>query len=278
MHSAADLHGAVVTYAQVGMAPAVHRRRTMARPTLVILDEIHHAGDSRSWGDGVRSAFEPAVRRLMLTGTPFRSDENPIPFVTYERGGDGLLRSRADSSYGYADALRDGVVRPVIFLAYSGETRWRNSAGDELAARLGEPMTRDVVAHAWRTALDPTGDWMPQVLRAADARLQVKRAGGIPDAAGLVIATDRPTARAYAKLLEAHHRREGGGGALRRRGCLEADRGVRRRDAALAGRGADGVGGRGHPAAVGRRVRHERVDAAVLRPGGRAVRSGAADG
>jgi superfamily II DNA or RNA helicase len=202
VHSAADLHGAVVTYAQVGTAPAVHRRRTTARRTLVILDEIHHAGDSRSWGEGVRSAFEPAVRRLTLTGTPFRSDENPIPFVTYERGGDGLLRSRSDSSYGYADALRDGVVRPVIFLAYSGETRWRNSAGDELAARLGEPMTRDVVAHAWRTALDPAGDWMPQVLRAADARLTAKRNGGIPDAAGLVIATDRPAARAYARLLE----------------------------------------------------------------------------
>ena len=75
-----------MTYAQVGMAPAVHRRRTMTRRTLVILDEIHHAGDSRTWGDGVKAAFEPAVRRLMLTGTPFRSDDNPIPFVTYERG------------------------------------------------------------------------------------------------------------------------------------------------------------------------------------------------
>jgi superfamily II DNA or RNA helicase len=119
VHSPADFHGAVLTYAQVGMAPAVHRRRTMARPTLVVLDEIHHAGDSRSWGDGVRSAFEPAVRRLMLTGTPFRTDENPIPFVSYERGADGLLRSRSDSSYGYSDALHDGVVRPVNFLAYS---------------------------------------------------------------------------------------------------------------------------------------------------------------
>src|SRR5690348_10001417 len=48
VHSAADFHGAVLTYAQVGMAPAVHRRRTLTRPTLVILDEIHHAGDSRS--------------------------------------------------------------------------------------------------------------------------------------------------------------------------------------------------------------------------------------
>jgi superfamily II DNA or RNA helicase len=201
VHSSADFHGAVLTYAQVGMAPGVHRRRTLARRTLVILDEIHHAGDSRSWGDGVKAAFEPAVRRLMLTGTPFRSDENPIPFVRYERGADGLLRSRADSTYGYADALHDGVVRPVIFLAYSGETRWRTSAGDELAARLGEPMTQDLIAQAWRTALDPTGDWMPQVLRAADARLTVLREGGMADAAGLVIATDQPTARAYAKLI-----------------------------------------------------------------------------
>lgn len=202
VHSSADFHGVVVTYAQVGMAPQVHRRRTMTRRTLVILDEVHHAGDTRSWGDGIKIAFEPAVRRLMLTGTPFRSDDNPIPFVTYERGPDGLLRSRADSVYGYADALRDGVVRPVIFLAYSGEARWRNSAGEELAARLGEPMTQDMIAQAWRTALDPAGDWMPQVLRAADARLEVLRLGGMPDAGGLVIASDQQAARAYAKLLE----------------------------------------------------------------------------
>ncbi|WBB57107.1 DEAD/DEAH box helicase [Verrucosispora sp. WMMD573] len=202
LHSAADFHGAVVTYAQVGMAPQVHRRRTMTRRTLVILDEIHHAGDSRTWGDGVKAAFEPAVRRLMLTGTPFRSDDNPIPFVSYERGGDGLLRSRADSVYGYSDALRDGVVRPVLFLAYSGETRWRTNAGEELAARLGEPMTQDLIAQAWRTALDPAGDWMPQVLRAADARLTVLREAGMPDAGGLVIASDQQAARSYAKLIE----------------------------------------------------------------------------
>lgn len=201
VHTSSDFHGVVVTYAQVGMAPQVHLRRTLTRKTLVILDEIHHAGDSRSWGDGVKAAFEPAVRRLMLTGTPFRSDENPIPFVTYERVGE-VQRSRADSVYGYADALADGVVRPVIFLAYSGETRWRTSAGDELAVRLGEPLTQDLVAHAWRTALDPKGDWMPQVLRAAHNRLQVLRAGGIPDAGGLIIASDQQSARAYAKLIE----------------------------------------------------------------------------
>jgi superfamily II DNA or RNA helicase len=201
VHSAADFHGAVVTYAQVGAAPRVHARRTVTRRTLVVLDEIHHAGDSRAWGDAVAAAFGPAARRLLLTGTPFRSDERPIPFVTYQRDPDGALRSRADSTYGYAEALADGVVRPVIFLAYSGEARWRTSAGEELAARLGEPMTQEQVASAWRTVLDPAGDWMPQVLRAADARLQVLRDGGMADAGGLVIATDQAAARAYGRLL-----------------------------------------------------------------------------
>ena len=201
VHSAADYHGVVVTYAQIGADPAVHRRRTMARRTLVILDEIHHAGDSRSWGDGVKVAFEEAERRLTLTGTPFRSDANPIPFVDYEMAPDGSQRSSSDSTYGYRDALADGVVRPVMFMAYSGQAKWRSSAGEELAVRLGEPLTKEVTAHAWRTALDPQGDWIKQVLAAADARLSALRSGGVPDAGGLIIASDQNTARAYAKIL-----------------------------------------------------------------------------
>jgi superfamily II DNA or RNA helicase len=192
--------GVAVTYAQIATRPALHRARTEAARTLVILDEIHHGGDALSWGDAIREAFEPATRRLALTGTPFRSDTSPIPFVTYAEDCEGVRRSTADHSYGYAEALRDGVVRPVIFLSYSGEMRWRTRSGDELSARLGEPLTRDVTAHAWRTALDPTGQWIPAVLAAADQRLtQVRRT--VPDAGGLVIATDQTTARAYAALL-----------------------------------------------------------------------------
>jgi superfamily II DNA or RNA helicase len=148
----------------------------------------------------VREAFEPAARRLALTGTPFRSDENPIPFVRYETEPDGALRSAADHAYGYGEALRDGVVRPVIFLAYSGEARWRTRAGLELSARLGEPGTSEHVSRAWRTALDPAGDWMPAVLTAANQRLSQVRAS-MPDAGGLVIATDQTAARAYARRL-----------------------------------------------------------------------------
>jgi len=198
--TARDFHGVVVTYAQVAAHPMLHRRRTENRKSLVILDEIHHAGDALSWGDAVREAFDPAAYRLSLTGTPFRSDINAIPFVSYEPDGDGLPRSRADHSYGYAEALRDGVVRPVLFLAYSGRMRWRTRAGDEIDAQLGEQLTSDQNAQALRTALDPKGEWIPSVLAAADTRLsEVRR--GMPDAAGLVIAADHEHARAYAVLL-----------------------------------------------------------------------------
>jgi superfamily II DNA or RNA helicase len=197
-----EYDGVVVTYAQVAQHPMLHRARTDARRTLVVLDEIHHAGDAMSWGEATREAFEPAARRLALTGTPFRSDTNPIPFVRYSPAEDGVLRSAADHSYGYGDALRDQVVRPVLFLAYSGQLRWRTSAGHELEATLGEPLTAEQNAHAWRTALDPAGEWIGHVLAAADTRLSQVRAGGMPDAGGLVIATDHAAARAYALLLK----------------------------------------------------------------------------
>jgi superfamily II DNA or RNA helicase len=197
-----DFTGVAVTYAAVAANPLAHRIRTERSKTLVILDEVHHAGDALSWGEAVREAFEPAHRRLALTGTPFRSDINPIPFVTYAPGYDGVPRSVADYTYGYAEALADRVVRPVLFMAYGGAMQWRTRAGDEVEARLGEPLTRDLAAQALRTALDADGSWVPAVLAAADTRLtEVRR--HVADAGGLVIASDQDSARRYASLLAA---------------------------------------------------------------------------
>ena len=194
-------HGIAVTYAQVAIKAELHRRITESARTLVILDEVHHGGDALSWGDAIRESFEPATRRLSLTGTPFRSDTAPIPFVTYAPDAAGIRTSITDYNYGYGRALADGVVRPVLFMAYAGRMRWRTTTGDEMEARLGEGDTKDVTAQAWRTALSPEGEWMPSVLAAADRRLTEVREH-IPDAGGLVIATDQANARAYAELLK----------------------------------------------------------------------------
>ncbi len=193
--------GVAVTYAQVAMRPSLHKDITEGAKTLVILDEVHHGGDALSWGDGIREAFERAERRLSLTGTPFRSDTAPIPFVTYLPDKQGIRTSLTDYNYGYGRALEDGVVRPVIFMVYAGQMRWRTKTGDEMEARLGEGNTKDITAQAWRTALDPRGEWIPAVLSAADRRLTEVR-NAIPDAGGLVIATDHYAARAYADLLQ----------------------------------------------------------------------------
>ncbi|KFF59624.1 hypothetical protein JF66_10070 [Cryobacterium sp. MLB-32] len=194
-------HGVVVTYAQVAARAALHKRLTESSRTLVILDEIHHGGDALSWGDAIREAFGPATRRLSLTGTPFRSDTSPIPFVSYLPDKHGIRMSQSDYAYGYGRALADGVVRPVMFMVYAGHMKWRTRAGEEMEAKLGEGNTKDITSQAWRTALEPTGQWIPAVLRSADQRLTAVRQG-IPDAGGLVIATDQTMARAYAVILE----------------------------------------------------------------------------
>ena len=193
-------HGVAVTYAQVAVKAAVHQRLVADASTLVILDEVHHGGDALSWGEALREAYGRATRRLLLSGTPFRSDTAPIPFVEYHPDEHGIRLSRTDYSYGYSRALADGVVRPVIFLVYAGQMRWRTRTGDEMHAQLGQDNTKDITAQAWRTALDPEGEWIPAVLRSADRRLTEVRAQ-VPDAGGLVIATDQTAARAYATIL-----------------------------------------------------------------------------
>lgn len=196
-----QFHGVAVTYAQVAMKPSVHSHLTTSGRTLVILDEVHHGGDALSWGDAIREAFGHADRRLSLTGTPFRSDSAPIPFVTYAPNEDGIRTSLTDYSYGYGRALEDGVVRPVLFMSYAGNVRWRDTQGEEMSAGLAEDNTKDIVSQAWRTALDHEGQWIPQVLQAADQRLSEVRQE-VPDAGGLVIATDHAAAKGYAAILK----------------------------------------------------------------------------
>jgi superfamily II DNA or RNA helicase len=198
-----DLRGYVTTYAQVAAKPALHAARTTAKRSLVVLDEVHHAGDGLSWGEAVATAFERAARRVCLTGTPFRTrPDERIPFVRYESDVEGGWRSAADFTYGYREALRDRVVRPVVFAAYTGTSRWRNSAGEVIAASLSEQNTKRTEASAWRTALNPKGRWVPHVIAAMDERITHLRSAGMPDAAGLVLASDQDDARAYAAIVE----------------------------------------------------------------------------
>lgn len=201
-----QMHGYVTTYAQVASRPILHRHRTQHKRTLVVMDEVHHSGDGLSWGDAVVEAFDVACKRLLMTGTPFRSGAEEIPYITYEETPLGRV-STADVTYSYQDALTDGVCRPVVFAAYTGVARWRNSASGALtsltekAHELGAEASRSVEDQAWRVALDPAGQWIRHVVAAAHSRLTDLRSGGTPDAAGLLLASDQDAARAYADIV-----------------------------------------------------------------------------
>jgi superfamily II DNA or RNA helicase len=192
-----DFHGVAVTYQTIAAGPDTHRLASDRRPTLLIADEPHHMGDQAAWGLQAQRAFDGARFRLLLSGTPFRSDNSAIPWVAYDE--DGL--SRADYVYGYPQALVDRVCRPITFLPYDGEMEWVSdgrlrSADFDLALPAAE------TARRLRTALIPEGEWMGEVLRDGDAKLSEVRADGHPDAGGLVIASDQDHARAIAARLE----------------------------------------------------------------------------
>ena len=196
---AADMHGIIVTYAQA--ASARHHLRRFAEDGVVVLDEIHHAASDRSWGDGVFHAFQTAGVRLLLSGTPFRSDDNPIPFVRYTFGDYG--EAVADFEYGYGDALVEGgVVRPVYFPRFDGHMEWMDASGSIKEATFGDDLDRSDWSARLRTALDSDGGWLPTVLAKANQRLSSIRTSH-SNAGGLVIAIDHEHAREIAAKMTA---------------------------------------------------------------------------
>ncbi|MGI8729998.1 MAG: DEAD/DEAH box helicase [Solirubrobacteraceae bacterium] len=189
-----DIDGVVVTYQQVASAPDLFAHH-LSRSTFVVLDEVHHAGESATWGTALRTAFAGARRRLAMSGTPFRSDASAIPFVRY----DDDRRCDPDFVYGYADAVSDAVCRPLTFRLLDATLRWRVDAQETIAAFADELEPHDD-GRRLRTAIDPTTPLLARMLRDADALL-VKARALVADAAGLALCDDRAHARATAALL-----------------------------------------------------------------------------
>ncbi len=142
----------------------------------MIADEAHHLGEELAWGEGFARAFGDTPRWLLLSGTPFRSDATPIPGVRYDAEG----MAEPDVSYSYAEAVREGVCRPVCFVTYDGTLSWRS--GDDVVETSFETVlsTREA-ARRYRTAISTElPDGLPRILREADAKLRRLRSDGHP--------------------------------------------------------------------------------------------------
>ena len=106
-----------------------------------------------------------------------------------------------DVSYSYAEAVADGVCRPVCFVAYDGSLSWR-SGDDVIESSFETVLSTREASRRYRTAISTElPDGLPRILREADAKLAGIRQDGHRDAAGLVVAADSEHARRIAKLL-----------------------------------------------------------------------------
>lgn len=190
--------GYVATYQQIATgAGADMVRHLTSSPTVVVLDEIHHAGDNKSWGETLAHAVELARHRLALTGTPWRKDKNsPIPFVRYDDNG----MVKVDAQYEYGAAVADGVCRRVEFHSYDGTGRWVE-CGKVSEASLGTDLADQDVGAVLDAVYHPNSEWIPSLLGEADNALNELRQD-VPDAGGLVVAERQWHAQAYAKILE----------------------------------------------------------------------------
>lgn len=186
--------GAVVTYQTVASQNLVFKKITYQYPCLIILDEIHHAGDQSSWGLSIKEAFQGAIRRLSMSGTPFKSDGQLIPFLSVESNGE----YRIDFRYDWPRAQRDKVIRELVFPRWKGEVQaiFRNQAvtfhtDDEL---------NDEESRARLKGLVTGENFAKGMLRKANEQLEHLRRYK-PDAGALAICVDTDHALVISRLL-----------------------------------------------------------------------------
>lgn len=190
-----DFDGIVATYQQVHSNPEAFRAHNHRTATIGIFDEIHHAGQEKAWGESVYTAFYPCVKRIALSGTPWREDERAIPFVCYEAG-----KLKADFTYSLLRALDDRVVRFAEFPHFEGRMVWIEN-GIERRASFADSVTDEESRRRLRTALSAASEWLPRILAEADARLTEIRREGHGHELGLVTACDQEHAKAIAEIL-----------------------------------------------------------------------------
>lgn len=192
-----EFNGKSTTYQSLaGVGSDAERVIQNGKDTLVIVDEIHHAGDNLAWGVGLQNACKSARAILCLSGTPFRSDGKQIPFVRYNNDGQVV----ADYVYGYSHALSDRpqVCRAVYFPSYEGNMAWVEK-DKTYNASFADDLDDQSESARLRAALW-SGEWVYKTLNEAKTKLAEIRTTH-PDAAGLVVAMDKKHAEHIAKIL-----------------------------------------------------------------------------
>lgn len=110
-----DCSGISITYQSLNPLNIEVLKKYVNSKVLLIIDEVHHAGDERSWGDAVKEIGDEAGFVLLLSGTPTRGDNAAIPFVKYKKEAEDRFKLVYDYYYGYPESIKAEVCCPTIF-------------------------------------------------------------------------------------------------------------------------------------------------------------------
>jgi superfamily II DNA or RNA helicase len=193
--------GVAITYQGLFFAPdmILAHATDPGHRTMVIFDEVHHAGARSGWGERAQAAFaESAAAILSLSGTPFRTDRDPIVFVPSTGS-----EAAPDYRYGYDRAIADGACRPVQFVYGKGSTTFRTEDGALHTVTYDDALTTVGQRKRLRTTLKVMTDSSIAALLIEDANeylLHLRREGDA-DAAGLVVCADCDHADSVATFL-----------------------------------------------------------------------------
>ncbi len=194
--------GVAVTYQAIGRANTTNALiaaiKAQNRGLFLVADEIHHAGEGKSWGVSLGQLCDVADKILLMSGTPFREDGRTIPGVDYDSGN----RASFDYVYPYADALKDGHIVPVRFPLQGGEAIWELDLEEHLASTSGWDELPAGHQNKLLTRLfSPKSNYMQEVLMSANEELEFVRQTRLPQAGGIVFCYQQEDARATANLL-----------------------------------------------------------------------------
>jgi superfamily II DNA or RNA helicase len=197
--------GAVLTYQSLFSMPEMLLAHATdpGHRTLVIFDEVHHLCTESGWGRAAQESFlNDTTTVLSLSGTPFRTDRNPIAFVKSIEG-----EAQPDVRYTYGEAIIDRACRPVQFVEGRGTSTFRDSDGNETLVTFDDTNLTD---SGERARLRAAIEWVEpasiadMLITDANEHLLTLRRTNDPDAAGLIVTVDCDHADEVARHVQKH--------------------------------------------------------------------------
>ena len=189
-----EYHGCTTTYQAIASGSNAQDFSDFCKDfdVLVILDEIHHCG-ANLWGKSAKTAFENASKRIVMTGTGWRSDGSDICFT--KTNADGKLAS--DFKYSLSEAMADNVVRDVVIKTHKGKLFGGAFEDDQLLDRdqpldTAQPMLRRMTV-ACNYTKGIISDLLCSIRKCRET---------CSDAAGMIVVRDIEQAKKFEKLCK----------------------------------------------------------------------------